>query len=135
MSDSTTQKVNARSLTEAKLIAVDDKIAKIIWIRRFIESQGFKIYTNVVHQDNKSTIRLENNGEYSSGKRTRHFDIKYFYITDLIERKEVEVQFCPSDVSRLHDQTVSWRTIHENEKTYNEQGKLNLLTITRVICC
>ena len=50
-----------------------------------------------MHQDNKSTIRLENNGKYSSGKRTRHFDIKYFYITDLIERKEVEVQFCPSN--------------------------------------
>ena len=78
MSDSTKQKVNARSSTEAELIAVDDKIAKIIWIRRFIECQGFKIYTNVVHQDNNSTIRLENNGQYSSGKRTRHFDIKYF---------------------------------------------------------
>ena len=50
-----------------------------------------------MHQDNKSTICLENNGKYSSGKRTRHFDIKYFYITDLIERKEVEVKFCPSD--------------------------------------
>ena len=98
MSDSTKQKVNARSSTEAELIAVDDKISKVMWIRRFIENQGFKIYTNVVHQDNKSTIRLENNGKYSSGKRTRHFDIKYFYVTDLIERKEVEIKFCPSDL-------------------------------------
>ena len=97
-SDSTKQKVNARSSTEAELIAVDDKISKVIWIKKFIENQGFKINTNVVHQDNKSTIRLENNGKYSSGKRTRHFDIKYFYVTDLIERKEVEIKFCPSDL-------------------------------------
>ena len=32
ISDSTKQKVNARSSTEAELIAVDDKIAKVIWI-------------------------------------------------------------------------------------------------------
>ena len=48
-------------------------------------------------RDNISSMKLETNGKASSGKRTRHFDIKYFYITDLIERKEVEIQYCPTD--------------------------------------
>ena len=39
----------------------------------------------------------EQNGKVSSGKRTRHFDIKLFYITDLISRYEVLVEYCPSD--------------------------------------
>ena len=39
----------------------------------------------------------ENNGKISSGKRTRHFDIKLFYITDLISRGEVTVKYCPTD--------------------------------------
>jgi hypothetical protein len=42
-------------------------------------------------------MKLEENGKASSGKRTRHFNIKYFYITDLIERKEVQVEYCPTD--------------------------------------
>ena len=42
-------------------------------------------------------MKLEANGKASSGKRTRHFNIKLFYITDLIKQKEVEIQYCPTD--------------------------------------
>jgi hypothetical protein len=97
VSDSTKQKVNSRSSTEAELIGVDDRVSKILWTKRFIEHQGFHVKLNVIYQDNTSTMRLENNGKASSGKRTRHFDIKYFYITDLIGRDEVQVIYCPTD--------------------------------------
>ena len=95
--ESTKQKVNARSSTEAKLISIDDKISKIIWMKRFIEAQGFDIDLNILYQDNMSTIKLAENGKHSSGKRTRHFDIKYFYITDLINCKEVSIEYCSSN--------------------------------------
>ena len=91
VSSSTKQKVNSRSSTEAELIATDDKISKIITIKRFLEHQGFRIKVCVIYQDNTSTMKLQNNGKVSSGKRTRHYDIKLFYITDLIARKEVKV--------------------------------------------
>ena len=52
---------------------------------------------NIIYQDNTSTMKLQKNGKLSSGKRTRHFDIKLFYITDLIDRDEVEVRYCPTD--------------------------------------
>ena len=39
---STKQKVNARSSTEAELVAVDDVIAKILWTKKFIEWQGLR---------------------------------------------------------------------------------------------
>jgi hypothetical protein len=95
--DSTKQKVNSRSSTEGELIGVDDRISKILWAKRFIEYQGFKIKLNIIYQDNTSTMKLEKNGKSSSGKRTRHFDIQYFYVTDLIGRDEVEVIYCPTD--------------------------------------
>ena len=97
ISASTKQKVNSRSLTEAELNATDEKISKIIKVKKFLEHQGFKIKLNIVYQDNTSTMKLQNNGKVSSGKRTRHFDIKLFYITDLINRDEVEVRYCPTD--------------------------------------
>ena len=90
------QKTNSRSSTEAELNVVDDKISKIIWCRQIIESQYFKINSEVIFQDNQSAIQLENNGIESAGKRTRHFNIKLYYIIDLIRRKQTIVKNCPS---------------------------------------
>ena len=103
--DLTKQKVNLRSLTEAELNGVDNNIGKIMWTKKFIEEQGFKINMNVIYQDNTSTIKLAQNGKASSGRRTRHFDIKLFYITDLFGRQEVMVKYCPTDDMIAHHNT------------------------------
>jgi hypothetical protein len=42
-------------------------------------------------------MKLEENGKASSGKRTRHFNIKYFYVTDLIKRGEFLIKYCHTD--------------------------------------
>ena len=94
---STKQKVNARSSTEAELISVDDIISKVMWTKLFLQEQGCKIIENTIYRDNTSSMKMEINGKSSTGKRTRHLDIKYFYITDLIERKEINVEYCPTE--------------------------------------
>ena len=94
---STKQKTNSRSSTEAELVSVDDIISKVLWTKLFLDAQGYKIKQNIVLRDNTSSMKLEANGKASSGKRTRHFNIKLFYITDLIKQKEVEIQYCPTD--------------------------------------
>jgi hypothetical protein len=85
--------VNSRSSTDSELIGVDDKISRVLWTKRFLEWQEFWVKLNIIYQDNTSTMKLERNGKESSGKRTRHFDIKYFYMTDLVSREEVEVEY------------------------------------------
>jgi hypothetical protein len=90
------QKVNTRSSTESELVGMDDVVAKIVWTKYMIEAQGFNI-ENIAHRDNTSTMKLEENGKSSSGKRTRHFNIKYFYVTDLVKRKEIILKYCPTD--------------------------------------
>ena len=97
LSDSTKQKANARSSTEAELNGIDDKISKVLWVKKFVEAQGFDVLLNIIYQDNTSTIKLSNNGRASSGKRTRHFDIKLFYVTDLIDKDEVEIEYCATE--------------------------------------
>jgi hypothetical protein len=94
---STKQKVNTRSSTEAELVSIDDIISKVLWTKLFLQEQGCNVMQNVILSDNLSSMKLETNGKTSSGKRTRHFDIKYFYITDLIERQELTIQYCPTD--------------------------------------
>ena len=64
-----------------------------------MQHQGIEIKHNIVYQDNKSTILLAENGRLSAGKRSRHLNIKYFYITDQLEKKEMEmeIEYCPTD--------------------------------------
>jgi hypothetical protein len=95
---STKQKVMTRSSTEAELVSLDDVISKILWTSRFIEAQGFNIPSTLVYRDNTSSLRLESNGRESTSKRTRHFKIKYFFITDLVQRGEVKLLYCPTEV-------------------------------------
>ena len=90
------QKINTRSSTEAELVSFDDILSKLMWTKLFLESQGYEVKENIVYRDNQSSMKLETNGKASSGKRTRHFNIKYFLITDLIARNEVTLQFCPT---------------------------------------
>ena len=47
-------------------------------------------------QDNKSSILLEQNDKASSVKRTRHINIRYFFITDLVNMKEISIEWCPT---------------------------------------
>lgn len=90
------QKLNTKSSTEAELVATNDFMPQILWTRHFLEAQGYKIEENVVYQDNQSAILLEKNGKGSSSKRTRHINIRYFFITDRIASKELSVAYCPT---------------------------------------
>ena len=94
-SGSTKQKVNSRSSTEAESNTTDENISKMIFVRKFLEHPDFKVKLNTTYQDNTSTMNLQQNGELSRGKRTRHFDIKLFYISDMINRDKVEVRYLP----------------------------------------
>ncbi|KAL7581399.1 hypothetical protein ACA910_021988 [Epithemia clementina (nom. ined.)] len=91
------QKVNTRSSTEAEIIGTDDTIGQVLWSRLFMEAQGYPIQENVIKRDNMSSMKLEANGKASSGKRTRHLNIKYFFITDQIEKEKVKIEYCPTD--------------------------------------
>jgi hypothetical protein len=62
------QKMNVRSSTEGKLVAVDNAITMILWTKLFLEVQGYNVDKNIVYQDNKSPILLETNGKKTSGK-------------------------------------------------------------------
>jgi hypothetical protein len=94
---STKQKVNTQSSTEAELVGFDNVVSKILWSKLFIEAKGFEVKANIVYRDNTSSMRLEENGKASSGKCTRHFHIKFFYITNLINRNEIQIKYCPTE--------------------------------------
>lgn len=97
MSSSTKMKCNTKSSTETELISLADKLPDILWMRYFIECQGYSIDECFVHQDNMSALSLEKNGRMSSSKRTKHIKAKYFLIKDYYDADEIDVKFCPTE--------------------------------------
>jgi hypothetical protein len=62
-----------------------------------LEKQGYPLKENILFQDNKSAILLESNGRASCGKRSRHLNIRLFFITDQKAKGNVDIQYCPTD--------------------------------------
>ena len=44
-----------------------------------------------------SAMRLESNGLKSCGEKSRHIDIRFFFIKDVLKRENIELRRCPTD--------------------------------------
>jgi hypothetical protein len=52
---------------------------------------------SLIYQDNKSAMLLERNGKASSSKRTKHINVRYFFVKDKIAKGEIELEHCPTE--------------------------------------
>ena len=93
---STKQKLNTRSSTETEVVGADNFMPAMCWTRHFMLAQGCDVADNILHQDNESAMLLEKNGKASSSKRTKHTNIRHFFMTDRINKGEVSVAWCPA---------------------------------------
>lgn len=79
-------------------MGAQDFLPQIIWTGEFLLEQGFDIKETILYQDNLSSILLEKNGQSSSSKRTRHMNIRYFFIKDRVEEsRELTIEHCPTE--------------------------------------
>ena len=95
---SSKQKLNAKSSAEAELVGADDSSPMMSWAKYFMEAQGYEITDNASHQDDQSAIPLEKNGPASAGKRSRHLNVRYFFIADRRSDGDCDIRYCPTDV-------------------------------------
>ncbi len=68
----------------------------ILWTRYFLIAQGYQVNENVVYQDNRSAILLERNGKASSSKRTKHINVRYFFVMDRLAKGKIRLEWCPT---------------------------------------
>jgi hypothetical protein len=89
------QTLNTRSSTKAKLVRPDDLSTLILWMRLFMQCQGYDIDKNMLYQDNKSTILLEQNGKSASLAHAPELSISdTFFLTDQIAKANLIVEYC-----------------------------------------
>ena len=72
------QKLNTRSSTELENFGFYQLMPLVLWTRSFLEYQGYGVTENIIYQDNKGAILLENNDKSSSSRRTKHINIILF---------------------------------------------------------
>lgn len=82
------QKLNAKSSTEAELIAVSDGLPHVLWIREFLIGQGFNLPPTRVFQDNLSTMAMLTNGR-ATAPSTRYIAIRFFWAKDRVDSNEI----------------------------------------------
>ena len=57
-----------------------------------MEAQWHTIESNLLYQDNKSTILLAKNGRMSAGKNSKHIKNRFFLITDKVAQGGLSIQ-------------------------------------------
>ena len=70
-------------------------LPQVLWSKYFLDEQGVQA-NHIVYQDNTSAQRLETNGRLSSGKRTKHMNVRYFFIKDKVDNGDFKVEHCPT---------------------------------------
>jgi hypothetical protein len=82
----------AQITTEAEYIAANDASKEAIWLKKLVSRLfGDKLEMTVVHRDNKICIKLTKNPVFHD--RSKHIDMRYHYIRDLVQRKTIKLQY------------------------------------------
>ena len=88
------QTVVALSTTEAEYIALSLATQEAVWLRNLLSDIYLEPTTTSIFEDNQGTIALSMNP--CSHSRTKHIDIKYHFIRDLISKKQIDIKYCPT---------------------------------------
>ena len=81
----------------AEIVGASDYIPWTLWTKWFLQAQGYTVDQNIFYQDNQSAMKLETNGIKSSTEKTRHINIRYFFIKDVIKREAIDLKYCPTE--------------------------------------
>lgn len=85
------QDIIAKSSCEAEYIALDAAASEAVWLRLLLKELGYPQGPTMIYEDNTSCIDLAHNPE--NHNRTKHIDVKFHYIRQLIENKEIELSW------------------------------------------
>jgi hypothetical protein len=82
------------STTEAELIAATETAKTAVWVKNFLNELGYEICPKI-QIDNLSTLKLTRDDQFH--KRTKHIDVRHYFIRELVENETVTVAHVPTD--------------------------------------
>lgn len=90
------QDVVSVSTTEAEFYALAETVKEVQWIVQLL--RDFKIYLTepvVIEADSQSCIKFVENEKFSN--RTKHIDVRYHFVKEVIGTKLIELKHCPTE--------------------------------------
>jgi hypothetical protein len=89
------QKSVALSTTKEEYITAYEACTKATWLRKLISDLFDQIPdSTIIHCDNQSCIRLSEHPVFH--ERSKHIEIKYYFIRDKFQEGEVKLQYIPT---------------------------------------
>ncbi|CAL9000335.1 unnamed protein product, partial [Prunus brigantina] len=89
------QKCVALSTTEAEFIAATEACKEMLWMKRFLQELGQEQHKYTLHCDSQSAIHLSKNPSFHS--RSKHIDVRYHWIHDVLESKQLQLEKIHTD--------------------------------------
>ena len=86
------QRTVALSSTEAEYMAINEVAKELMWLRIILKEMNINVKSpSILYVDNQSAIKIsENDTEHD---RTKHIDIRYYFIRDLITNGEIKLHW------------------------------------------
>jgi hypothetical protein len=82
----------ALSTAEAEYIALSVVVREAVWLRKILtDLLDHEMDLNTIYCDNQSCVKLSENPVFHD--KSKHIEIKYHYIRDMLQRKTVHVQY------------------------------------------
>ena len=81
------------STAKAEYITAGSCCSQLLWMKKVLTNYGISQDTMVVYCDNSSAIDISKNPVQHS--KTKHIEIRYHFIRDLVERKIVCLEYIP----------------------------------------
>ncbi|KAL0319720.1 UNVERIFIED_CONTAM: Retrovirus-related Pol polyprotein from transposon TNT 1-94 [Sesamum radiatum] len=89
---------NELLLYQVQKLAATTCACQAIWLRRILEELNFKQSgATTVFCDNNSAIKLSRNSVLHG--RSKHIDVKFYFLRELTNDRVINLQFCRSDES------------------------------------
>nr|GEU33287.1 retrovirus-related Pol polyprotein from transposon TNT 1-94 [Tanacetum cinerariifolium] len=85
----TLQHVIALFTIEEEYMALTEAVKKSSWLKGLLIEMGVNLRSVVMNCDNQSAIHLSRNAMFH--ERTKHINVRYHFIREIMESKEIEV--------------------------------------------
>ena len=90
----------AQIIAEAEYIAASDVYREVVWLMKLLSDLfGGKFESTIIHCDNQSCIKLSENPVFHD--RSKHSEMKYHFIRDMVQRGAMKLLFILYRWSRL----------------------------------
>ncbi|MBW0491100.1 hypothetical protein O181_030815, partial [Austropuccinia psidii MF-1] len=87
------QQTISHSTTKAEYKSLSDASKEILWFQQLLREINLEIPSSIptLYNDNKGAINLAHSNINHNGFKTKHMDIKFHFIRDLIKNQKLEL--------------------------------------------